>query len=72
MSGERPTPLHQLAFYDDVDAFLGTALPYLREGLEADEPVLVALGPARTELLRGSLGAAGTRARLWMELDRLG
>jgi anti-sigma regulatory factor (Ser/Thr protein kinase) len=52
-----PTLTHQVAFYDDADGFLEPALGYLREGLEAGEPILVALGPGRTEQLRGALGA---------------
>ena len=47
-----------MAFYADADAFLESASSFLRAGLEAGEPTLVALGPARTELLRTALGAA--------------
>jgi anti-sigma regulatory factor (Ser/Thr protein kinase) len=56
VSDQRPNLLHQVAFYDDADGFLGAAVPYLRQGLEAGEPILVALGPDRTDLLRGALG----------------
>jgi anti-sigma regulatory factor (Ser/Thr protein kinase) len=52
-----PTFSHQLAFYDDADGFLASAVPYLREGLELDEPILAALPPAKIELLRGELGS---------------
>lgn len=52
-----PTFSHQLTFYEDADAFLASTVPYLREGLEAREPVLVTLPPAKIELLRGELGA---------------
>jgi anti-sigma regulatory factor (Ser/Thr protein kinase) len=52
-----PTFSHQLAFYDDADGFLTSAVPYLREGLELEEPILAALPPAKIELLRGELGA---------------
>jgi anti-sigma regulatory factor (Ser/Thr protein kinase) len=48
---------HQLAFYDDADGFLASTVPYLREGLELDEPIFAALPPAKIELLRGELGA---------------
>jgi anti-sigma regulatory factor (Ser/Thr protein kinase) len=52
---------HQVAFYDDADGFLSSAVPYLRGGLEVGEPILVLLSPQRIELLRGELGpdAAG-------------
>lgn len=48
---------HQVAFYDAADGFLESALPYLQAGLEASEPILVALGPAKTALVRAALGA---------------
>jgi anti-sigma regulatory factor (Ser/Thr protein kinase) len=51
-----PTFRHQLAFYDGGDGFLESTVPYLREGLEAEEPILVALGPSKSELLRAELG----------------
>lgn len=50
-----------MTFYEDVDGFLSSAVPYLREGLEAREPILVALGPQKIELLRGELGADAER-----------
>ncbi|HET7444437.1 MAG TPA: anti-sigma factor RsbA family regulatory protein [Solirubrobacterales bacterium] len=52
-----PTFSHQLAFYEDADTFLGSTVPYLREGLELGEPLRAALTPAKIELLRGELGA---------------
>ena len=57
MTIPQPTLRHHLAFYDDADGFLESALAYLRPGLDAGEPILVALGPDRTELLRAALGA---------------
>jgi anti-sigma regulatory factor (Ser/Thr protein kinase) len=56
-----PTFRHRVTFYDDVDGFLAATVPYLREGLELAEPTLVALGPRKTELLRGELGAEAER-----------
>ncbi|HUB99361.1 MAG TPA: anti-sigma factor RsbA family regulatory protein [Solirubrobacterales bacterium] len=52
-----PTFSHQLAFYEDADTFLASAVPFLHEGLELGEPVRAALTPAKIELLRGELGA---------------
>jgi anti-sigma regulatory factor (Ser/Thr protein kinase) len=46
-----------VTFYDDAEGFLASAMPFLREGLEAGEPALAALGSEKTELLRGELGA---------------
>lgn len=61
MSVQEPTLNHQLTFYDDVGGFLASTMPFLREGLEANEPILIALGPRKTELLRGELGADAGR-----------
>lgn len=57
MTAQDSTLQHQIALYDDADGFLESALPYLREGLEREEPTLVALGPAKTALLRAALGS---------------
>lgn len=47
---------HEVSFYDGDDAYLETAIPFLRAGLEAGDATLVALGPEKTKLLRGALG----------------
>ncbi len=47
---------HQVAFYEGDDGYLATTIPFLRAGIEAGEPALVAVGPEKTELLRGELG----------------
>ena len=49
---------HEATFYAGADDFLAAAVPFLVEGLESGEPALVALGPAKTELLRRELGDA--------------
>jgi anti-sigma regulatory factor (Ser/Thr protein kinase) len=47
---------HEALFYEGDDGFLQGTLPFITDGLEADEPVLVAVGPQRTELLKRALG----------------
>jgi anti-sigma regulatory factor (Ser/Thr protein kinase) len=59
---QEPTLSHQLTLYDDVDGFLASTVPFLREGLEADEPILIALGPRKIELLRDELRSDAGRA----------
>lgn len=54
---------HQVAFYEGEDAYLDTAVPFLREGLEAGEATLVAVGPERADLLRGELGVEAEQVR---------
>jgi len=48
---------HEALFYDDADEFLAGTVPFVRDGLAAGEPVLVALGEAKQALLQGELGA---------------
>lgn len=46
---------HDALIYRDADEFLSGAMPFLRAGLEAGEPVLVAVARARRELLESEL-----------------
>jgi len=48
---------HQALIYDGAEEFLAAAVPYLRDGLQAGQPALVAVGPDQTRLLQGELGA---------------
>jgi anti-sigma regulatory factor (Ser/Thr protein kinase) len=51
---------HEALFYSGGDSFLAAALPFIREGVEAEEPVFAALSPEKIELLRSRLdGASG-------------
>jgi anti-sigma regulatory factor (Ser/Thr protein kinase) len=47
---------HEAFFYGDADEFLAGALPFLRDGIEAGEPALVAVSRGRAEALRDELG----------------
>jgi anti-sigma regulatory factor (Ser/Thr protein kinase) len=47
---------HEALFYGDEDDFLAGTVPFVREGLTAGEPVLVALGGAGSRALAGELG----------------
>ncbi len=48
---------HQALIYDGAEDYLAGTVPYLRAGLEAEQPILVAVGPEQTALLRDELGA---------------
>jgi hypothetical protein len=51
---------HEALFYSDGDELLAGTVPFLREGLEAGEAILVAMPEANLDLLRGNLnGEAG-------------
>ncbi|MEV5137641.1 sensor histidine kinase [Streptomyces syringium] len=48
--------VHHACLYGSDEQFLATALPFVRDGLAAGEPVLAATTPANIELLRDALG----------------
>jgi hypothetical protein len=50
---------HWVCIYDDDQQFLQTAVPFLTEGLDLGEPVLVVTTPANLELLGAALGDRG-------------
>ena len=43
---------HQALFYSGDDSFLAATLPFIRDGVEAGEPVMVAVIPEKIDLLR--------------------
>jgi anti-sigma regulatory factor (Ser/Thr protein kinase) len=47
---------HEALFYAGDDEFVDRCRPFVEEGLDRDEPVLVMAGPRKLELLRESLG----------------
>lgn len=62
-AGLRPF-LHEAFLYADDDQYLAGTLPFVTAGLEAGEPVMVALPTPRLDLLRAALGdGAGDRVR---------
>ena len=47
---------HEALFYGDEEEFLAGTAAFVRDGLWADEPVMVALGAARAAALKAELG----------------
>lgn len=62
---------HEAFFYGDVDEFLSGAVPFLRDGLRAGEPALVAVGRPRMKALEAELDADGEQIR-FVEMEELG
>jgi anti-sigma regulatory factor (Ser/Thr protein kinase) len=62
---------HEALIYDDVDAFLAGALPFLTGALDAEEPVLVAVSRINTGLLEAALGRDAARIR-FADIEALG
>jgi anti-sigma regulatory factor (Ser/Thr protein kinase) len=62
---------HEVLFYDGADEFLAGAVPFVRAALEAEEPVMVAVGKSKVELLNGELGADAVDVG-FAEMEELG
>jgi anti-sigma regulatory factor (Ser/Thr protein kinase) len=54
---------HETLFYSGDDGFLRGTLPFINDALTAGEPVLVAVGDAKIELLRRALGHDARRVQ---------
>ena len=52
---------HEALLYDGLDGFLAGTVPFLREGLDAGEPMLVAVGAPKIAALHAALGAEADR-----------
>jgi anti-sigma regulatory factor (Ser/Thr protein kinase) len=62
---------HEVMFYDSAERFLAGTVPFVTSALEAGEPVLVAVGAAKIELLKGELGVDADRVR-FADMEALG
>ena len=62
---------HEALFYKGEDGFLRGALPFIAEALAADEPLMIAVSDARTELLKQVLGDDAERV-LFVNMRVLG
>ena len=49
---------HEALLYDGPDEFLAGTLPFIREGFERGEPVLIALAPEKLEAVGDALGSS--------------
>lgn len=47
---------HEAMFYRGMEGFLDGVVPFIREGLDGDEAILVAVDPAKIALIRDRLG----------------
>jgi anti-sigma regulatory factor (Ser/Thr protein kinase) len=56
---------HEAFFYADDDEFLAGTVPYLEEGISAEETVLVILPEPRMRLVQEALGAAAEAVEFW-------
>src|SRR3954453_16463449 len=62
---------HQALIYEGADEYLAGTIPFLRDGLEAGEPSLVAVRRGRARLLEGELGREAERIR-FLPIEEVG
>ena len=62
---------HEAFFWDGDDQFLAGTVPFIREGLGAGQPVMVAVTPGRLDLLRDALDGDAAQVR-FVDMARLG
>ena len=70
-TGMEPGFRHEALVHRDAGELLAGVVPFLEEGLEADEPTLVAVNRANTDLLRAELGAAAADVR-FADMEAIG
>jgi anti-sigma regulatory factor (Ser/Thr protein kinase) len=56
--------VHPALLYRHVDEYLAGTVPFVRDGLAADEPVMVAVPGPNLDLIRDALGADAARVQL--------
>ena len=62
---------HEALFYDGIGQFVDSIVPFVREGVRANERVLVVVGPAKIEALRDELGPEASEVS-FADMTRLG
>jgi anti-sigma regulatory factor (Ser/Thr protein kinase) len=62
---------HEALFYSGEDSFLAGAVPFIRDGLAAGEPVMVAVSPEKIELLRSALDGSSDTV-IFADMHELG
>jgi anti-sigma regulatory factor (Ser/Thr protein kinase) len=64
--------VHEAFFYDGDEAFLAETVPFLADGAAAGDPMMVALPPAKLDLLRTALGERDSARVRWVDMTALG
>lgn len=62
---------HEALFYSGEDGFLAGTLPFIRDAVAADEPIMVAVNGDKIELLKGRLNGLAERV-LFADMQELG
>ncbi|MBV9139917.1 MAG: MEDS domain-containing protein [Pseudonocardiales bacterium] len=62
--------VHEAAFYDSDEQLLELVVPFLQEGLDASEPIVVTLDDRRAELVRSAIATSPHLSFLSVQYDR--
>ena len=62
---------HEVAFYEGLDDLSAHVVPFLREGAENGEPMLVVMLPDRLAVLRAAMGEDADRVE-WVDMSLIG
>ena len=62
---------HEAFFWEGDDQFVAGTVPFIREGLEAGQAVMVAVTPGRIDVLREALDGEAAQVR-FVDMERLG
>ena len=62
---------HEAYLFHDLDEFLAATVPFIKDGVLAGQPVMVAVTPQRLESLRDALGGDADRVSL-VDMTELG
>ena len=62
---------HDALFYEGADGFLHYVVPFIREAVEAGEPILVAVAPEKIERIKAALNGEAEHVR-FANMDELG
>jgi anti-sigma regulatory factor (Ser/Thr protein kinase) len=62
---------HEAYLFRDLDEFLAATVPFIADGVRAEQPVMVAVTPERLDGLRSALGADAERVWL-LDMTQLG
>jgi len=62
---------HEAVLYDGAGSYQDLLLPFIRDGIEREEPVMVAVAPDRIRLLTRALGADAAHVR-WADMRQMG
>ncbi len=71
VSVRRPQCWHEAVFCEGPEGLLAEVLPFVREGVQQGEPVLVAMVPERLSVLERALGEDATRVD-FVDMSELG